>query len=126
MTPLAVAVILVCIVALTAVLISMLLSFKRVAQRAESVLGIVEHELRPVTTQLENLTAELQKLTHKANDSLDRVGGVVERIEELSVNTSRVVSAVAGLTRIGQYAGIAAGVKRGVEVFLTRMKDRHP
>ncbi|HEX6082017.1 MAG TPA: DUF948 domain-containing protein [Methylomirabilota bacterium] len=126
MTPLAVAVILACMVALTAVLISMLLSFKRVAQRAEGVLSIVEHEIRPFTTELESLTAELHKLTHKANDSLDRVGGVVERIEELSVNTSRVVSAVAGLTRIGQYAGIAAGVKRGVEVFLTRMKDRHP
>jgi uncharacterized protein YoxC len=126
MTPLAVAVILACMVALTAVLISMLLSFKRVAQRAEGVLSIVEHEIRPLTTELESLTAELRKLTHKANDSLDRVGGVVERIEELSVNTSRVVSAVAGLTRIGQYAGIAAGVKRGVEVFLTRMKDRHP
>lgn len=126
MTPLAVAVILVCIVALTVVLISMLLSFKRVAQRAEGVLGIVEHEIRPLTSELENLTAELQKLTHKANDSLDRVAGVVERIEELSANASRVASAVAGLTRVGQYAGIAAGVKRGVEVFLTRMKDRQP
>jgi len=41
------------------------------------------------------------------------------------VNASRVVSAVAGLTRVGQYAGLAAGVKRGVEVFLTRMRDRH-
>ncbi len=126
MTPLAVAVILVCIVALTAVLISVLLSFKRVARRAEGVLGIVEHELRPVTTQLENLTAELQKLTHKANDSLDRVAGVVERVEDLSVNASRVVSAVAGLTRIGQYAGLAAAVKRGAEVFFSRMRDRHP
>jgi len=92
MTPLAVAVILACIVALTVVLISMLLSFKRVALRAEGVLGIVEHEIRPLTTELESLTAELHKLTHKANDSLDRVGGVVERIEDISVNASRVVS----------------------------------
>jgi uncharacterized protein YoxC len=126
MTPLAVAVILACIVALTVVLISMLLSFKRLAQRAESVLKIVEHEIRPLTTELESLTAEMQKLTHKANDSLDRVAGVVEHIEDVSANASRVVSAVAGLTRVGQYVGIAAGVKRGVEVFLTRMKDRHP
>ena len=88
MTPLAVAVILACIVALTVVLISMLLSFKRVAQRAEGVLVIVEHEIRPLTTELESLTAELHKLTHKANDSLDRVGGVVERIEDISVKTS--------------------------------------
>ncbi len=75
MTPLAVAVILACIVALTVVLISMLISFKRAAQRAEGVLAIVEREIRPMTTELENLTAELQKLTHKANDSLDRRRG---------------------------------------------------
>jgi uncharacterized protein YoxC len=118
-------VILACIVALTVVLISMLLSFKRAAQRAEGVLAIVEREIRPMTTELENLTAELQKLTHKANDSLDRIGSVVERVEDISVTAARVVGAVGGLTRIGQYAGVAAGVKRGVEVFLTRLKHRH-
>jgi uncharacterized protein YoxC len=118
-------VILACIVALTVVLISMLLSFKRAAQRAEGVLAIVEREIRPMTTELENLTAELQKLTHKANDSLDRIGSVVERVEDISVTAARVVGAVGGLTRIGQYAGVAAGVKRGFEVFLTRLKDRH-
>ena len=66
-----------------------------------------------------------QKLTHKANDSLDRIGSVVERVEDISVTAARVVGAVGGLTRIGQYAGLAAGVKRGFEVFLTRLKDRH-
>ena len=121
MTPLAVAVILACIVALTVVLISMLLSFKRVAQRAEGVLGIVEHEIRPLTTELESLTAELHKLTHKANDSLDRVGGVVERIEDIST----LFPYTTLFRSVGQYAGLAAGVKRGVEVFLTRMRDRH-
>ena len=125
MTPLAVGVILACIVALTIVLISMLLSFTRAAQRAEGVLAIVEREIRPMTTELENLTAELQKLTHKANDSLDRIGAVVERVEDISVTAARVVGAVGGLTRIGQYAGVAAGVKRGFEVFLTRLRDRH-
>ena len=124
MTPLAVGVILACIVALTVVLISMLLSFKRAAQRAEGVLAIVEREIRPMTAELEHLTAELQKLTHKANDSLDRIGIVVERVEDISGNAARVLAAVGGLTRFGQYAGVAAGVKRGVEVFLTRLKDR--
>jgi uncharacterized protein YoxC len=85
----------------------------------------VEREIHPMTTELENLTAELQKLTHKANDSLDRIGTVVERVEDISVTAARVVGAVGGLTRIGQYAGLAAGVKRGFEVFLTRLKDRH-
>ncbi len=74
--------------------------------------------------ELEQLTAELQKLSHKANDNIERIGAVVERVEDISLTVARVVGAVGGLTRIGQYAGVAAGVKRGVEVFLTRLKDR--
>jgi uncharacterized protein YoxC len=112
-------------VALTAVLISTLLAFKTTAQRAESVLAILEREIHPLTTELENLTAELQKLSRKANDNLDRIGAVVDRVEDISLTAARVVGAVGGLTRIGQYAGVAAGVKRGVEVFLNRLKDRH-
>jgi uncharacterized protein YoxC len=125
MTPLAVGVILACVVALTLVLISTLLSLKKTALRAESVLAQVEREIRPMASELETLTGELQKLSRNANDNLQRIGGIVDRVEDISVQTARVVGAVGGLTRIGQYAGMAAGVKRGVEVFLHRLKERH-
>ena len=125
MTPLAVGVILACVVALTIVLMSTLLSIKKTALRAESVLAQVEREIRPMASELESLTGELQKLSRNANDNLQRIGGIVDRVEDISVQAARVVGAVAGLTRIGQYAGMAAGVKRGVEVFLHRLKERH-
>jgi uncharacterized protein YoxC len=125
MTPLAVGVIVACVVALTIVLISTLLSIKKTALRAESVLAQVEREVRPMASELERLTGELQKLSRNANDNLQRIGGIVERVEDISVQVARVVGAVGGLTRIGQYAGMAAGVKRGVEVFLHRLKERH-
>jgi len=125
MTPLAAGVILACVVALTIVLISTLLSIKKTALRAESVLAQVEREIRPMASELENLTGELQKLSRNANDNLQRIGGIVDRVEDISVQAARVVGAVGGLTRIGQYAGMAAGVKRGVEVFLHRLKERH-
>ena len=125
MTPLAVGVILACVVALTIVLISTLLSIKKTAARAESVLAQVEREVRPMASELESLTGELQKLSRNANDNLQRIGGIVDRVEDISVQAARVAGAVGGLTRIGQYAGLAAGVKRGVEVFLHRLKERH-
>jgi len=125
MTPLAVGVILACVVALTIVLISTLLSIKKTALRAESVLTQVEREIRPMASELESLTGELQKLSRNANDNLQRIGAIVDRVEDISVQAARVVGAVGGLTRIGQYAGMAAGVKRGVEVFLHRLKERH-
>jgi len=125
MTPLAVGIILACVVALTIVLISTLLSVRKTALRAESVLAQVEREIRPMASELEALTADLQKLSRNANDNLQRIGGIVDRVEDISVQAARLVGAVAGLTRIGQYAGMAAGVKRGVEVFLHRLKQRH-
>jgi uncharacterized protein YoxC len=125
MTPLAVGVILACVVALTIVLISTLLAIKKTALRAEGVLAQVEREIRPMASELENLTGELQKLSRNANDNLQRIGGIVDRVEDISMQAARVVGAVGGLTRFGQYAGMAAGVKRGVEVFLHRLKERH-
>jgi uncharacterized protein YoxC len=125
MTPLAVGVILACVVALTIVLISTLLSIKKTALRAEGVLAQVEREIRPMASELESLTGELQKLSRNANDNLRQIGGIVDRVEDISVQAARVIGAVGGLTRIGQYAGLAAGVKRGVEVFLHRLKERH-
>jgi uncharacterized protein YoxC len=125
MTPLAVGVIVACVVALTIVLISTLLSVRKTALRAERVLAQVEHEIRPMASEIETLTGELQKLSRNANDNLQRIGGIVDRVEDISVQAARLVGAVAGLTRIGQYAGMAAGVKRGVEVFLHRLKERH-
>jgi uncharacterized protein YoxC len=125
MTPLAVGVILACVVALTIVLISTLLQLKKTALRAESVLAQVEREIRPMVSELETLAGELQKLSRNANDNLQRIGGIVDRVEDISVQAARVVGAVGGLTRIGQYAGMAAGLKRGVEVFLHRLRERH-
>ena len=125
MTPLAVGVILACVVALTFVLISTLLSLRKTALRAESVLAQVEREIRPMASELETLTGEMQKLSRNANDNLQRIGGIVDRVEDISVQAARLVGVVGGLTRIGQYAGMAAGVKRGVEVFLHRLKERH-
>jgi uncharacterized protein YoxC len=125
MTPLAVGIILACVVALTIVLISTLVSVKKTAARAESVLALVEREVRPMASELESLTGELQKLSRNANDNLQRIGGIVDRVEDISVQAARVAGAVGGLTRVGQYVGMAAGVKRGVEVFLHRLKERH-
>jgi len=125
MTPLAVGVILACVVALTIVLISTLLALRKTAVRAEGVLALVEREIRPMASELESLTGELQKLSRNANDNLQRIGGIVDRVEDMSMQMARVIGVVGGLTRIGQYAGMAAGVKRGVEVFLHRLKERH-
>jgi hypothetical protein len=51
---------------------------------------------------------------------------MVGRMEEASVKVARLLVALGGFTRIGQLAGAAAGVKKGVDVFISRLKDRNP
>ena len=55
---------------------------------------MVDHTLRAYDEELEGLTAELQKITHKVTDSLDRFGHVVDRVEEISLSVARVTSPV--------------------------------
>ena len=124
MTPLALGVIVACIVVLSAVLVSTLLALKKTALRAESVLHVVEQEIRPLAGQIESLTTELRTLSHHANEELDRVGVVVHRLEDVSLKVARLLGALGGLTRVGQYVSVAAGVKKGLRVFLRRLKDR--
>jgi len=124
MTPLGQAVIVACIVAITAVLVPTLLALKKVALRAESVLDLIEREIRPMASQMESLAGELRTLSHHANQELERVGVVVRRLEELSVKVTRLVGALSVLTRVGQYAGIVTGIKKGLDVFIRRLKDK--
>ena len=125
MTSLAQGVIVACIVVLSAVLASTLLALKKAALRAESVLHVVEREIRPLAGQIESLTTELRALSHHANEELDRVAVVVHRLEDISLKVARLLGVLGGLTRVGQYAGVAAGVKKGLDVFIKRLRDRH-
>ena len=125
MTPLAQGVIVACIVVLSAVLVSTLLALKKTAVRAESVLHVVEREIRPLAGQIESLTTEIRTLSHHANEELDRVAVVVHRLEDVSLKVARLLGVLGGLTRVGQYVGVAAGVKKGLHVFLRRLQDKH-
>src|SRR5262249_43339090 len=111
-----------CVVVLSAVLVSTLLAFRKTALRAESVLHLVEREIRPMVSQLESLTAELSDLSKGAGEELRRVSVVVRRAEEVFVKVSRLVRAVGALTQVGQYASLAMGVKKGLDAFVGRLR----
>ncbi len=122
MTPLTQAIVVVCAVVLSAVLVATLLAIRKTALRAESVLQVVEREIRPMMGQLESLTAELRDLSQGAGEELRRVRVVVRRAEDVSLKVSRLVLALGGLTRFGQYASLAVGLKKGLDVFVRKFK----
>jgi uncharacterized protein YoxC len=124
MTLLAQAIVVACIVVLTAVLVPTVLALRKAALRAESVLAEVEREVRPMANQIESLADELGRLSHGANEELARVGVVVRRLEEATTKVAALVAFVSGVTRVGRAVGVAAGVRKGLAVFVRRLKDK--
>jgi uncharacterized protein YoxC len=124
MSPLAQAVVLICVVALTAALVGVLIALRRTAKRAEAVLTVVEREIRPMATQLEALAEELRGLSRQATRELERVSTVVRRVEEVSHAVVQIAGAVSTVTKVGRLVAAAAGVRRGLDVFASRLRRR--
>ena len=122
MKPVAAAIIVLCVVVVSAVLVWTLVALRKTALRAESVLSVVEREIRPMLGQLESLIAELRDLSQGAREELSKIRVVVRQAEDVSITVSKLILAVGGLTRIGQYVSLAAGVKKGLDVFVRRLK----
>ena len=112
-----------CVVAVTAALVPLLLALLRAARRAEGVLGIVEREVAPLVAEIHGLTDALRDVVRETQQELKRVGALADRIDDVAGGVARVVNAVAGLTRAGQLIGLAAAVRKGVDVFVQRFRS---
>lgn len=118
------ALIVLCVVAVTVALVPMLLAFRRAAERTDRVLAIAEQELRPLVGQLQALVDDLRLTSQDVREEVGRLGSLAEQVHGLSTGVTRVLSAVAGLTRAGQLVGVAAGIKSGLDVFLNRLRKQ--
>jgi len=110
--------------ALLLALVAAVWALRRMAQRAEAVLTIIEQELRPLIGQALALTEDVRTLTREASRELERVGAVTDRVEDIATGLSRFVGTLSSLTRAGPIVGVAAGLKKGLDLFVHRF--RHP
>jgi uncharacterized protein YoxC len=110
--------------ALLVALVAAVWALRGMAQRAEAVLAIVEQELRPVIGQAVALTEDVRTLTRDASRELERMGAVTDRVDDIATGLSRIVGTVSGLTRAGQIVGVAAGLKKGIDVFVHRFRQQ--
>jgi len=110
--------------ALLLALVAAVWALRRMAQRAEAVLTIIEQELRPLIGQALALTEDVRTLTREASRELERVGVVTDRVDDIATGLSRFVGTLSGLTRAGQIVGVAAGLKKGLDVFVHRFRHQ--
>ena len=122
MQPWALLVLVACAVVLTAALVSAILALRGALRRTDAVLEIVEQELRPLIGQANGLTQEMRDLTRETRREVERVGDVTEQVQTVADGLGRVVVGLAGFSRAGQIVGLAAGLRRGVDVFVQRMR----
>jgi hypothetical protein len=86
---------------------------------------MLEREIRPMASQLQGLTDELRALSKHTDQNVERVGAIIDRVDEVTTRISRVVGFVGGFTRVGQLVGAATGVKKGLDVFITRLISKN-
>jgi hypothetical protein len=110
--------------ALLLALVAAVWALRGVARRAEAVLAIVEQELRPLIGQALALTEDVRGLTREAGRELERVGAVTARVEDVATGVGRIVMTLGSLTRAGQIVGVAAGLKKGIDVFVHRLRHQ--
>ena len=122
MTPLAQAVLVLCAVVLTIALVVTLASFRRASSRAEIVLQLVEREIRPLASQVEALAADVRALSQTANRELERVSGVVHRVEDISLKIARVVGVANSLASFRGITGVGSGLRTALSVFVSRLR----
>ena len=122
MTPLAQAVLVICAVVVTVVLVVALASFRRATSRAEIVLQLVEREIRPLASQVEALAADVRTLSQTANRELERVSGVVRRVEDISLKIARVVGVANSLASFRGITGVGSGLRTALSVFVSRLR----
>ena len=121
MTPVAQTVLVLCAVVLTVAIVATLLSFKRTAARAEIVLQLVEREIRPLASQIEGLAGDLRVVAQTTNGSVQRLNGILGRVEDISLNVARIIGVANSLTSLRGISGVASGAKTGLSVFLSRL-----
>ena len=94
----------------------------RAATRLETVLQLVEREIRPLASQVEGLTAEVRTLSQTANQELKRISGVIRRVELISFKIARVVGVANNLASFRGVTSVSSGLKRALGVFVSRLK----
>ena len=112
----------VCAIAVSVALVLAILSARRVLHRVTTILELTEREITPLATEARGLTTDARALTQETTRELRRTGEVIDQVHDAAAGVGRVVSALANLTRAGQLVGLAAAVRRGVDVFVERLR----
>ena len=109
------------VLAVSVALIVTLLEIRRVARQAASMLSRIEPEIQPLVTAVQDLVEEVRGLSKQVNRELGRLGEVTDQIQLITERVGRLVGLIGSVGRVGKIVGLASGVKKGLDVFVSRL-----
>jgi uncharacterized protein YoxC len=99
-----------------------LLQIRRTAQTADQTLATLERELRPVSTQLQGLLQDHRELAQRANRDLREVEGLALMTQEVLARLIKLTGLLGGVGTVGRVLGVAQGLRKGLDVFVSRLR----
>jgi hypothetical protein len=98
-----------------------LLQLRRTAQTAEQTLTSVERELKPLTTELHGLLQDHRELAQRASRDLREIEGLALMAQEILLRLIKLTGLLGGMGTVGRVLGVAQGLRKGVDVFISRL-----
>jgi hypothetical protein len=111
----------VALVVLVIVAIPALLQVRRTAQAAEQTLTTVERDLRPLIPQLHGLVQDHRELAQRATRDLREVEGIALMTQEVLGRVIKLTGVLGGAGAVGRVLGVAQGLRKGIDVFVSRL-----
>ena len=109
-------------IAVAAAIVWVLLAVRRAVERAERVLGILEEELRPLVGQVHAVAEDVRGVLQETTRELERVEMITDQVHTIADRVGGILGALSGFARAGQLVSVAVGVKKGLDVFVHRMR----
>ena len=107
--------------ALVIAVIPALLQVARTARAAEQTLNTVDHELKPLTTQVQALLQEHRTLAQQATKDLRQIEGIALMAQDMLARVTNLTSLLSSFGTVGRVVGIARGLQKGIDVFVHRL-----
>lgn len=107
--------------ALVIAVIPALLQVARTARAAEQTLTTVDHELKPLTTQVQALLQEHRTLAQQATKDLRQIEGIALMAQDVLARVTNLTTLLSSFGTVGRVVGIARGLQKGIDVFVHRL-----
>ena len=107
--------------ALVIAVIPALLQMTRTARAAEQTLATVDHELKPLTSQVQALLQEHRTLAQQATKDLRQIEGVAVRAQDVLARVTNLTGLLSSFGTVGRVVGVARGLQKGIDVFVHRL-----